>query len=303
LKLDVTIGGIRFRNPLLLASGILGDNPALLRRVYESSAGGLVTKSITKEKREGYRTPIVVGVKCGFINAVGLANPGIEGIRDLVKAAKEIRAPIIVSIAGSTIEEFVEIAEEAKKYGADGVELNFSCPHAEKRGLELSDDIELVEDIIKSVKELGIVTIPKFGIKDNLSELIKVAEDSKADAVTLINTIKAMKIDVWTKRPVLSNVFGGLSGPAIHPIAVRVVYEAYEITKLPIIGVGGVVDWESAVEMFLAGATAVQIGSAIALKGLKVFKEIIDGIRYYLSEQGFNDIKEIIGLAHKQVES
>ena len=286
------------RNPTMLASGILGDKASLLERAYRAGAGAVVTKSFTREPREGYVTPIIVGVPCGFINAVGLANPGKDGLRSILEKIKG-KFPVIVSIAGATAEEFVELAIIAEEHGARGVELNLSCPHAEKRGLEIGADPRTVEKIVSEVK--SVVRIPvfvKLGISDNMIESCVRAENAGADGLVLINTIKAMKIDIWIKKPILSNKFGGLSGPAIHPIAVRTIYEAYEQVDIPIIGVGGIISWEDAVEFLLAGASAVQLGSAIAWKGYGVFKEIIDGIKYYLKANGFSSVNDIIGLAH-----
>jgi len=300
VDLSVTIANLRIRNPTMLASGILGTSPSLLIRAYQEGAGAVVTKSFTKEYREGYKTPIIIATKCGYINAVGLANPGKEHIKEIVNPVKKMGVPIIVSLAGSTKEEFRELALEAEDSGADGLELNLSCPHAEKRGLEIGSDPELVYKIIEQLKEdIRIPVFAKLGLSDNIITTAIKAEEAGADGLVLINTVRGMLIDIWTKKPVLSNKFGGISGPAIHPIAVRVVYEVYEKVNIPIIGVGGIDNWESAIEMFLAGAKAVQIGSAIAYEGLDIFKRIVNGIRNYLIENGYGSIKDIIGLAHQ----
>ena len=300
VDVSVELAGIKLRNPTILASGILGVSSSQLIRVFEAGAGGVVTKSFTKEYREGYKTPIIVAVKCGYLNAVGLANPGKQCIKDIVGPLKKKGIPVFVSIAGSSVEEFCELGIEAEESNADAVELNLSCPHAEKRGIEIGRDPDLVARIVEELKEtIKLPVFVKLGLSDNLVNVMKQAEESGADGLVLINTVKGMAIDVWAKKPILSNKFGGLSGPAIHPIAVRVIYEAYENVEIPIIGVGGVDDWESAVEMILAGAKAVQIGSAIAYRGLEVFREIIEGIKNYLKENRYSKIDDIVGLAHE----
>ena len=299
--LSVTIGQLQLKNPLILASGILGDKPSLLQRIIKAGAAAVTTKSITIEKREGYSTPIIIATDCGYINAVGLANPGIDKIPDLVNSVKLVKGKVIVSIAGSTVSEFLKLAEVARNSGADAIELNLSCPHVKKHGLSIGMDSKLVHKIIQVLNEnIEIPIFAKFGISDNYLTSCKAAEDAGADAIVLINTIRAMKIDVWIKKPVLSNKFGGLSGPAIHPIAVRAVYEAYEKINIPIIGVGGIYNWESAVELMLAGASAVQIGSGVGIRGIDIFNEILLGIRKYLMENKVQKITEIIGLAHEE---
>ncbi len=300
IDLSVEIAGLKLRNPLILASGILGLSASQLMRAYNAGAGGVITKSFTKEPREGYKTPIITGYKCGFLNAVGLANPGIKSLGKIINPLVNKGIPVIVSIAGSNVPEFVELASKACELGVKVVELNLSCPHVKNKGLELGTDPELVKLIVSSIKEeVNCSVLVKLGLTDKLLDVAKSSERAGADAIVLINTIRGMIIDVWSMKPVLSNKFGGLSGPAIHPIAVRTIYETYENVNIPIIGSGGVDDWISAVELILAGATAVEIGSAIAYKGLDVFKEITSGIEKYLVRKGFKSVKDIIGLAHK----
>jgi len=299
IDLSVAISSLKLRNPTLLASGIIGTSPSLLLRVFKAGAGGVVTKSFTREPKEGYATPIIISVKCGFINAVGLTNPGIKGVLEIVKPLREKKVPTVVSIAGLSVEEFVELATVAEKAGANALELNLSCPHAEKRGIEIGMDSESVSRIVEEVKSsVKIPVFVKLGLMDNIINIASVAEESGADAIVLINTIKAMYIDIWVKKPVLSNKIGGLSGPSIHPIAVRVIYEVYKKVNIPIIGVGGVDSWESAVEMILAGASAVQLGSALVYKDYSIFNEICNGIKEYMIKNGFRKIYDFVGLAH-----
>lgn len=300
-KITVKIGALNFLNPVALASGILSHG-SLLRRAAEEGAGAVVTKSLTLREREGYKTPTIVGAKAGLINAIGLANPGYkEFLKHDLPMARQGGACVIVSIAGGGVDEFRKISIAAERAGADGVELNLSCPHVKKHGLEIGSDPPLVKKIVREVR--GSVKIPvhaKLGLTDNLTGSAIAAESAGADAIVAINTIRAVAIDVNAMKPVLSNTYGGLSGPAIHPIAVRCVYDLYKELSIPIIGCGGVEDSSDALEFILAGATAVQVGTAVALKGLTVFKEIAIGIDRYLDFYGFKDLREIVGLAHRR---
>ena len=300
-NIEVEIAGIRFRNPLMLASGVVGSNINLLKRAWEAGAGAIVTKTYTVEKRQGNVTPIIVGLPYGYINAVGLENPGIEHIEQTVKSLKKHDARIIVSITGRKVEDFVTLAKKCESTGADAIEINMSCPHVKGMGLEIGMDREVVIRIIKAVKKsVNIPIFPKFGYTPRILDILKQAEIAGADAIVLINTIRSMRIDIWIKKPVLSNKYGGLSGPAIHPIAVACVYQAYRELEIPIIASGGVWTWKDVIEFMLAGANAVQVGSVIAEKGIEVFKEIIDGIKKYLATNNHNSIEEIIGLAHEE---
>ncbi len=293
------LAGMRLRNPTMLASGILGISYEVLKRVYEAGAGAVVSKSISIDAREGYKGPIIVKVDGGYVNAVGLSNPGIDAfIHELKDRAIDI--PLIVNLVGSTVDEFVSMVKMLDSIDILAYELNLSCPHVEKVGLEVGDDIELVSSIIKGIKNVtSKPVIAKLGLgKTDMISVAKAAVDSGCDAVTAINTVRAMVIDVERCIPVLSNRIGGLSGKSIKPIAVRCVYELYR-EDIPVIGCGGVYDWSDAIEFILAGASAVQIGSAIGDRWLHVFNDINAGISSYLRRKGFKSIKELIGLANK----
>jgi len=301
VDLRVELAGIKLLNPTVLASGILGDNAALLRRAAEAGFGAVTTKSFTLEPREGYKTPIVAKVKAGLLNAVGLANPGYRELKNILPKARVQGVPIIVSLAGSRIEEFVEMAIYAEEWGADMIELNLSCPHVSKMGMELGQDPQYVSKLVWEVA--GVIEIPifvKIGLTDNYIKIVSNSLNKGAAGVTAINTIRAMAIDIYARRPILSNKYGGLSGLAIHPIATRIIYDIYKEFKVPIIGVGGVESWEDAVEFILAGASAVGVGTAISKVGLDIAKQIGKGIHSYLDSEGFSSVKEIIGLAHKE---
>jgi dihydroorotate dehydrogenase (NAD+) catalytic subunit len=300
-RLLTEIAGLKLANPTMLAAGILGLTGSSLRSVAEAGAGAVVTKSVGLNPREGYPNPTVVQVECGLLNAVGLPNPGIHHFSEEIREVKETGVPIIVSVYGYSSKEFAEVAKVATEAGADALELNVSCPHVEETGAEIGSDPELVAKVVREVKKK--VDKPVF-VKltpnvNNLAEIAKVAVEAGADAMTAINTVRAMAIEIETTRPLLANRIGGLSGPAIKHIAVRCVYEVYREVNVPVIGCGGITTWRDAVEFMLAGASAVQIGTAIAFKGLGVFKSVTKGIDAYVKKKGFGSVKEIVGLAHK----
>jgi len=295
--LNVSIGKLHFKNPLILASGILDESGETMLRIAESGAGGIVTKSIGKEPREGYENPVVYELPCGLLNAMGLPNPGIENYEEEIKIAKRGGVPIIGSIFGSNAEEFSYLAKKMESYGADAVELNLSCPHARGYGMEVGTDLELVEEIINAVK--GEVKIPVWAkLTPNTSNMVEIAKAAeKADALVLINTLRAMAIDIDAKRPVLKNVFGGLSGKAIKPIGVRAVYEVYREVEKPIIGVGGIENGRDSIEYIMAGASAVEIGTGVYTRGIGVFKDIAREMEEWMKENGYSNISELVGIA------
>ena len=293
------VGPIELEKPTMLASGILGISLEVFARLYKDGAGALVTKSLSKEPWDGYPNPTIVGVKSGYLNAVGLSNPGAPYFAKMIESNTTV--PIIVSLVGSVEEDFTFMIKQFENVKILGYELNLSCPHVEKVGLEVGDDPNLVRKIVKSVKSHSKVpVIAKVGLgSSDYLETVRAACESGIDAITAINTVRAMGIDVETTRPLLSHKIGGLSGSAIKPIAVRCVYEISSKFDIPIIGCGGVSEWEDAVEFILAGASAVQIGSAIGEKWTGVFSEINNGISKYMEKKGFSKINEMIGIAKK----
>jgi dihydroorotate dehydrogenase (NAD+) catalytic subunit len=299
-RLATEIAGLKLANPTMLASGILGYTGLSLKSVIEAGAGAVVTKSMGLKPRTGYPNPTVVQVDCGLLNAMGLPNPGISHFKDEMKELKNTGFPIIASIYGYSSEEFVKVAETAVNMGADAIELNVSCPHIKKAGAEIGCDPQLLTEIVKEVKKKVAkpVIVKLTPNVANIGEIAKAAEKAGADAITAINTVKAMNIEIETGRPLLANKFGGLSGPAIKPIAVRCVYDVYSSVDVPVIGCGGISSWQDAIEFMLAGASAFQIGTAIAFKGLGVFSSVAKGIDAYLKRKGFKNVKELVGLAH-----
>jgi len=301
-KLKVEIAGLSLRNPTMLASGILGVSADSLREVARAGAGAVTTKSVGLKPRRGYANPTVIQVECGLLNAVGLPSPGIHKFAQEIKDLSDLEVPLIVSIYGFSSEEYAEVAAVAVESGADGLELNLSCPHVQGAGVEIGQNPGMIKEVVRGVKDA--VDKPAFAKltpnASNIAELAEAAVSAGADAITAINTVRAMAIDIETCRPILANKIGGLSGGAIKPIAVRCVYEVYEAVDVPIIGCGGVRTWKDAVEFLLAGASAVQIGSAIAYEDLAIFRLVAAGVGSYLEQKGCASVREIVGLAHRR---
>jgi dihydroorotate dehydrogenase (NAD+) catalytic subunit len=300
-RLVTEICGLKLPNPTMLAAGILGYTGLSMKNVVEAGAGAVVTKSLGWEPRRGYPNPTVVQVDCGLLNAMGLPNPGINHFGEELSELKKGGVTTIVSIYGFSAEEFAKVAETAVKLGADAVELNVSCPHVENSGAEIGCDCPLLAEVVDEVKKR--VEKPVFvKLTPNVADIGEVAGaavQAGADAIIAVNTVKAMAIEIETGRPLLANKFGGLSGPAIKPIAVRAVYDVYRAIDVPVIGCGGISSWQDAVEFILAGASAVQIGTAIAFKGLEIFRSVARGIDTYLEEKGYKNVKQLVGLSHK----
>jgi len=302
-RLSTELCGMNLKNPTVLAAGILGVTGRLLIQAAESGAGAVTTKSIGIEPREGFENPTVARVECGLLNAMGLPNPGIEFFKsELEEVKRATQTPVIASIFGFSPEEFSNIAGIMEETGADAIELNVSCPHVEAVGREIGQNPELVSETVKRVKDevdIGVLTKLSPNVTD-IVEIAEAAERAGTDGIVAINTVRGMKIEIETGRPILSAEIGGLSGPAIRPIAVRAVYEIYEAVDIPVIGCGGIRGWEDAVEFLLAGATAIEVGTIIRDRGLQVFSEITDGIESYLIREGFNEVPDIVGRAHNK---
>ncbi|MEM3927260.1 MAG: dihydroorotate dehydrogenase PyrD [Desulfurococcaceae archaeon] len=298
-KIAINIAGMAIEHPVMNASGVLGGfEPEHIDLMAKRGVSAFVTKTMTLEPRKGFEPPIIVILENqGALNAVGLSNPGVKSIDRLVKRAKLYGKPIIVSIGGSNIDEFVKAALIAEDAGADAVELNLSCPHTKGFGLEMGADPSLVYQVVKDTSSvLKKPVIVKLGLSDRVVESAGKALEGGAMALTLINTLKAMAIDIYTLRPILSNIYGGLSGPPIHPIAVRVVYDVFKEHEAEIIGCGGIYSWKSAIELILAGAKALQVGTALVMNE-GVIQEIIDGITKWLEIMGIDKLEDAVGLA------
>jgi dihydroorotate dehydrogenase (NAD+) catalytic subunit len=294
----IDVGGIKLINPTMLAAGILGSTASSLKRIMLCGAGAVVTKSVGLMPREGHAGPVLVEVPAGYLNAMGLPNMGLAFMDELAQLRKEDkRAPIIVSIFGDSADEFVELAEKFHPF-ADAFELNLSCPHAQGFGIDVGAEPAVVEALTNSV--CIHVDLPVWvKLTPNVTDVTAIgraAENGGADALVAINTVKGMAIDVTSGKPILGNIVGGLSGRAIKPIALRCVYDLYSSVNIPIVGVGGISNSQDALEFIMAGARAVQIGSAVA-KDLCIFEHIVEGINGYLTAN-HAELDDIVGLAH-----
>ena len=251
-KLSVNIAGLKLRNPVMLAAGILGMSYRTLKRVYESGAGAVVTKSIGLKPRTGFKNPTLIEVECGLLNAMGLPNPGVDYFAEEISKLKKCRVKVIASIYGFTTQEYVIVAKKVWEAGADAIEVNCSCPHVKEVGL-VGQNPKLVMRITKAIK--NAVDIPVFvKLTPNVTDITLIAkavEEAGADAVTAINTVSGMAVNIETEKPILAAIHGGLSGPAIKPIALKAVYQIYRTVKIPVIGCGGVTNWRDAVEFML----------------------------------------------------
>jgi dihydroorotate dehydrogenase (NAD+) catalytic subunit len=288
----VTLGGVALDNHLLLAAGILGTTGSSLSRMLSLGAGGVVTKSIGPNPKDGHAGPCVVILEDGILNAMGLPNPSKEFVDEIAPLVKK---PVIISIYGGNPAEFAQVAGWFEGRAA-GFELNLSCPHAEGYGAAVGSDPALVEACTRAVSKTGVPTWVK--LTPNVTDITvigKAAERGGASAIVAINTIKAMRISTGIGRPVLGNRYGGLSGSAIFPVAVRCVYELFESCKIPIIGCGGIATADNVIEMMMAGASVVEIGSAV-LNNVKIFETI----KAELYKKDGLSPKEIVGCAHRE---
>jgi dihydroorotate dehydrogenase (NAD+) catalytic subunit len=298
----MVLSGIELRNPTILAAGVLGISAKTMKRVVDCGAGAVVTKSTGLEVRSGHPAPNIVEVESGLLNAMGLPNPGIEQMSVEINKLAKFGIPVIASVYGFTPAEYAEVASRACSAGASAVELNVSCPNIGQVGCQIGQDAEMVGKVTGAVK--ARVDRPIFvKLSPNVTDIVEIgrsAERSGADGVTAINTLGGMAIDIHTMMPILGADKGGLSGPVIKPIALRCVYDLYQSMKIPIIGCGGIRSWEDAVEFLLAGATSVQIGTGVMYRGLSVFREVNDGIISYMKDKKFENIGQLIGIAHRR---
>ena len=289
------------RNPTMLAVEILGRRSSSLNWAGRSGAGAIVTKSFGLNPNKGYANPTTVEVTGGVINAIGLSNPGVENFKgELEKLNRSV--PAIASLYGGNPEEFSEIATKVEDL-VDALELNVSCPHAMGGcGSAIGQDPKLTAEIVRAVKKS--VEIPVFvKLTPNVTDIVEIAryaEDAGADALTMINSIgPGMKIDIETGNPILNNKYGGLSGPAVKPIAIRCIFEVFDSVDIPIVGVGGIRNYEDVIEFLYAGASCVQIGTSIMYDGMDIFGKISTGLERFMNDKGYGSVNEMVGIAHK----
>jgi dihydroorotate dehydrogenase (NAD+) catalytic subunit len=301
IDLTITIGGLKLKNPVMTASGTFGYGEEYAEFVDLNLLGAIVVKGISLEPMEGNPPPRICETPCGMLNAIGLQNVGLKNfLKEKLTYLRKFDTGIIVNILGNSIREYVRLAKSLDDAGVDGIELNVSCPNVKKGGIAFGMDRKLLSRLIAKVrtevKNSTLITKLSPNVS-NIPEFAKTAEDAGSDVISLINTIPGMAIDINTGKPKLANITGGLSGPAIKPIALRMVWEASGAVKIPVIGIGGIMNAEDAIEFMLAGAAAVQVGTGNFLNP-KATADIIDGLQAYLKRQSIHDIKEIIGNIH-----
>lgn len=297
MNMSVELAGVTLKNPVMTASGTFGSGEEFSDFVDLNQLGAVVTKGVANVPWEGNQTPRVAEVYGGMLNAIGLQNPGIDlFIKRDIPFLKQYDTKIIVNVCGKSAADYCEVVERLGDEPVDMLEINISCPNVKEGGIAFGQDPKSVEEITKEVKKYAkqpVIMKLSPNVTD-ITEMAKAAESGGADVLSLINTLTGMKIDIWKRKFALANKTGGLSGPAVHPIAVRMVYQTAQAVKLPIIGMGGIATAEDAIEMMLAGATAVSVGTA-NFHNPVVTEEIIAGMHSYLKEQGIEDIRELIG--------
>ncbi len=297
MNTKVTIAGVELKNPVMTASGTFGSGAEYGEMVDLNRLGAVVTKGVANVPWEGNPTPRIAEVYGGMLNAIGLQNPGIDVFvqRD-IPFLRQYDTKIIVNVCGKTTEDYVAVVERLGDEDVDMLEINISCPNVKEGGIAFGQDPKAVEAITKEVKRYAKQPVI-MKLSPNVTDIgvmAKAAEAGGADALSLINTLTGMKIDIHKRRFALANKTGGFSGPAVKPVAVRMVYQVANAVKLPIIGMGGIATAEDAIEFILAGATAVSVGTANFFNPYATM-EIVQGIEAYMEKYGVKDIKELIG--------
>jgi len=300
--LAVDLAGIKMKNPVMSASGTFGSGVEYAGVFDVGMMGALVTTGLTLESKAGNRPPRLCETPAGLLNAVGLQNPGVDAfIRDILPGMLDFGVPVIANIAGSTKDEFVEIAEKFTGTGVAGLEINISCPNVKTGGMALGTIPEVAAQVVEAVidsTDLPVIVKLTPNVT-NIVELARAVADAGADALSLINTLLGMVIDVEQRKPVLGNIMGGLSGPAIRPIAVRAVWQVAQAIRIPIIGMGGICTGRDALEFMMAGASAVAVGSAFFHDPLSAVR-IITELDEYCGEHGVDRLQDLVGSAWKE---
>ena len=296
--LTTKIGSLTMKNPVMTASGTFGYGPEYADFIDVSKIGGIIVKGTTIEPREGNMYPRMAETPSGMLNAVGLQNKGADYfVRDIYPEIRDISTNIIVNVSGSSIDTYVECAEKmAPLEYIPAIELNISCPNVKQGGMAFGVCASSAAEVVRAVRKVYPKTlIVKLSPNvTDITEIARAAEAEGADSVSLINTILGMAIDAEKRKPVLSTITGGLSGPCVKPVALRMVWQTARAVKIPVIGLGGISSWKDAVEFLLAGATAIQIGTYNFIDPT-ISEKVIDGINDYCDRHGFNSVSEIIG--------
>ncbi|MDD3853562.1 MAG: dihydroorotate dehydrogenase [Syntrophomonadaceae bacterium] len=303
-KIDIStdLGGIKLDNPVCAASGTFGYGREYEPYVDISKIGAVIVKGTTLEPRTGNPPPRIIETAAGMLNAIGLENPGIEEFLNThLPFLRENKVTVIANIAGNTIEEYAAMAEMIEgNAGVAGIELNISCPNVKQGGLQFGTDPQMVYEVVKAVKDKTTLPVmPK--LSPNVTDIVEIARASEAggaDALSMINTLMGMAVDINTRKPFLANIFGGLSGPAVKPVALRMIYQVYREVKLPILGGGGIVNYRDALEFLMVGATAVSVGTGIFINP-GITDEIVSNLLQYMQDNNIAALSELIGVAHQ----
>ncbi len=295
--MKVTVAGVEMKNPVITASGAFGYGMEYNDFYDISLLGGISCKGTTLLERQGNPGPRIAETPAGMLNSVGLQNPGSEAFIDVyLPWLRQRDITVIANIAGHSLDEYREVARRVSDAKVDMVELNISCPNVKEGGMSFGTSCESVETVVSEVRKVcdrPLIVKLTPNVTD-IGSIAQAAEAAGADAVSLINTLTGMRIDIRTRRPILKNNIGGLSGPAVFPVAVRMVREVYKKVNIPIIGMGGVSTWEDAAEMMMAGAAAIQVGAALFRDPYAPIK-IIEGLKAFAEEQGLSSISELTG--------
>ncbi len=302
-NLAINLGGLQMKNPVTTASGCFGFGPEYSPYIDLNKLGAIVVKGTTLEPRLGNPGVRIVETPAGILNSIGLQNPGVDYfITKHLPYLKEYNTPVVVNIAGNTLEDYAELARRLTTAGGVGaLEVNISCPNVKKGGMVFGTDCTMASEVIRTVKQN--TTLPVIAkLSPNVTNVIEIAQGvaaAGADALALINTLLGMAIDIDIHKPILGNVVGGLSGPAIKPVAVRVIWQVAQAVNLPILGMGGIMTGDDAIEFILAGASAVAIGTANFINP-RATMDVLEGIEKYMEKHGVNDINELVGAAWKR---
>ncbi len=296
LDLSTSVGPLKLKNPVLLASGTCGYGAELRDMLDLSSIGGVVVKGISLEPMRGNPPPRIAETPCGLLNAIGLENVGVERfVTDKLPWLRTVDTAVIVNILGNTVDDYAEIATRLSDVpGIHAIEVNISCPNVRHGGVAFGTDPRAAAEVTRAVRQatrLPVIVKLSPNVTD-ITEIARAVESSGADAVSLINTILGMKIDIYARRPCLANTFGGLSGPAIMPVALRMVWQVVRAVGIPVIGIGGITTWQDAVEFLMAGACAIEVGTATLVKPSSSYR-IVSGIRRFMEEQQISAVDEL----------
>ncbi|UCH11914.1 MAG: dihydroorotate dehydrogenase [Candidatus Omnitrophota bacterium] len=297
MDLAVKIGKIKLKNPIMVASGTFGYAEEFKDITDLKGIGAIITKSVTMKPKQGNKPPRLWETTAGLLNSIGLQNEGVEDfIKNKLPFLKSVGVPVIVSIAGETINEYAQLAKKLNIPAVSGLEINISCPNIKTKHRLFAQDAKAAASAVKAVKKnTKKTTITKLSPEvTDICEIARAVEKGGSDAISVINTIKGMAVDIETQKPQLGDITGGLSGPAIKPVALRIVWETTQTVRIPVIGVGGIMTADDAIEFLLCGATAVQIGTANFLNPQAVIA-VAEGIEAYLKEKNLSNLKEIVG--------